>query len=152
MPSKFICSFQSLSRVGLFATPWTAAHQASLSFSISQSWLRLMSIELVMPSKNSFYYPSYLLSLGPSSLAFHWGCKQKNYSYLTDRWGIGIQQGEISPLKWHKELEKLRLREGTGIAQQVFTEPSLLVGSPDALSASLLLLWKWIYLTSCHFL
>ena len=33
-----------------FATPWTAAHQASLSFTISQSLLKLMSIELVMPS------------------------------------------------------------------------------------------------------
>ena len=36
---------QSLSRVQLFATPWTAAHQASLSFTISWSLLKLMSIE-----------------------------------------------------------------------------------------------------------
>ena len=36
---------QSLSRVPLFATPWTAARQASLSFSISQSLLKLMSID-----------------------------------------------------------------------------------------------------------
>ena len=41
---------QSLSCVQLFATPWTEVHQASLSFTISQSLLRLMSIELVMPS------------------------------------------------------------------------------------------------------
>ena len=41
---------QLLSRVRLFATPWTAAHQASMSFTISQSLLKLMSIELVMPS------------------------------------------------------------------------------------------------------
>ena len=40
---------QSLSRVRLFATPWTA-RQASLSFTISQSLLKLMSIESVMPS------------------------------------------------------------------------------------------------------
>ena len=40
---------QSLSRVQLFAAPWTAAHQASLSSTISQSLLKLMSIELVMP-------------------------------------------------------------------------------------------------------
>ena len=39
-----------LSRVRLFATPWTAAHQSSPSFTISQSLLKLMSIELVMPS------------------------------------------------------------------------------------------------------
>ena len=40
---------QSLSPVQLFSTPWTAACQASLSFTISQSLLKLMSIELVMP-------------------------------------------------------------------------------------------------------
>ena len=40
-----ISSVQSLSRVRLFATPWTAAHQASLSITDSQSLLRLLSIE-----------------------------------------------------------------------------------------------------------
>ena len=40
---------QSPSCVCLFGTPWTAAHQASLSFTISQNLLKLMSIELVMP-------------------------------------------------------------------------------------------------------
>ena len=43
--------FQSLSRVWLFVTPWTVACQASLSF-ISRSSLKLMSIELVMPSNH----------------------------------------------------------------------------------------------------
>ena len=42
----------SLSCVRLFVTPWTAARQASLSFTISQSLLKLMSIELVMPSNH----------------------------------------------------------------------------------------------------
>ena len=42
--------FQSLSCVRLFAIPWTAAHQASLPFTISWSLLKFMSIELVMPS------------------------------------------------------------------------------------------------------
>ena len=41
-----------LSHVQLFAAPWTAAHQASLSFTISQNLLRLMSIESVMPSNH----------------------------------------------------------------------------------------------------
>ena len=45
-------SVQSLSRVRLFATPWTAAHQASLSITNSQSLLKLMSIKLVMPSNH----------------------------------------------------------------------------------------------------
>ena len=40
---------QSLSRVQLLRTPWTATHQASLSFTVSQSLLKLMSIESVMP-------------------------------------------------------------------------------------------------------
>ena len=43
-------SVQSLSRVRLFVTPWTAVHQAFLSITNSQSLLKLTSIELVMPS------------------------------------------------------------------------------------------------------
>ena len=45
-------SFQSLSHVRLFATPWTVACQASLSITNSWSLLRLMSIELVIPSNH----------------------------------------------------------------------------------------------------
>ena len=45
-------SLQSLSRVQLFATPWTAAHQASLSITNSRSLLKLMIIESVMPSNH----------------------------------------------------------------------------------------------------
>ena len=47
-----ISSVQWLSRVQLFATPWTSALQASLSINNSQSLLRLMSIESVMPSNH----------------------------------------------------------------------------------------------------
>ena len=47
-----ISSVQSLSRVQLFATPWITAHQASLSITNSRSLLKLMSIELVMPSSH----------------------------------------------------------------------------------------------------
>ena len=46
-------SVQSLSRIQLFVTPWTAAHQASLCFTISQTLLKLMFIELVMPLKKA---------------------------------------------------------------------------------------------------
>ena len=45
-------SAKSLSRVQLFVTPWTAARQASLSFAISQSLLKLVSTELPMPSNH----------------------------------------------------------------------------------------------------
>ena len=47
-----INSVQSLSRVWLFAIPWTAARQASLSLTNSQSLCKLMSIELVIPSSH----------------------------------------------------------------------------------------------------
>ena len=45
-------SVESLSHVRLFATPWIAAHQASLSITNSRSSLKLMSIELVLPSSH----------------------------------------------------------------------------------------------------
>ena len=54
-PSKFNKSetlVQSLSSVHLFATPWTTAHQASLSITNSQSFVKLMSVESVMPSNH----------------------------------------------------------------------------------------------------
>ena len=56
------------SRVHLFATPWTVAHQASVSFTISGSLLRLMSIESVMPSNHLILcHPLLLLpSIFPS--------------------------------------------------------------------------------------
>ena len=47
---KFTVVIQLHSRVRLFATPWTAARQASLSFTISQRLLKLMSVESMMPS------------------------------------------------------------------------------------------------------
>ena len=47
-----VVAVQSLSRVQLFATPWIAAYQASLSFTISWSLLRLMSIESGMPTNH----------------------------------------------------------------------------------------------------
>ena len=47
-----VVAVQLLSRVWLFVTPWTAAHQASLSFGISQKFLKLTSIESVLPSNH----------------------------------------------------------------------------------------------------
>ena len=51
-PLARVSSVQSLSRVRLFVTPWTTAHQASLSITNSWSLLKLMSIESVMPSNH----------------------------------------------------------------------------------------------------
>ena len=77
-----ISSVQSVSHVRLFATPWTAARQASLSITNSQSLLRLMSIESVMPSNHLIIcHPLLLLpSIFPSIRVF------SNESALRMRW------------------------------------------------------------------
>ena len=63
---------QSLSHVQLFATPWTVARQATLSITNSQNLLKLMSIELVMPSNHIILcHPLLLLpSIFPSIRVF----------------------------------------------------------------------------------
>ena len=65
-------SVQSLSRVRLFATPWTAAHQSSQSVTNSQSLLRLMSIMSVIPSNHLILCRPLLLlpSIFPSITVF----------------------------------------------------------------------------------
>ena len=65
-------SVQSLSHVRLFATPWTAAHQASLSLTNSWSLLKLMSIESAMPSNHLILCRPLLLlpSIFPSIRVF----------------------------------------------------------------------------------
>ena len=65
-------SVQSFRRVQLFATPWTAARQASLSITNSRSLLKLMSIELVMPSNHFMLCRPLLLppSVFPSIRVF----------------------------------------------------------------------------------
>ena len=73
---------QSLSHVQLFAAPWTAAHQASLSFTNSQSLLKFMSTELVMPSNHLFLcHPLFHLPLILSSIGVF-----SNESVLGMRW------------------------------------------------------------------
>ena len=64
-------SVQLLSHVRLFATPWTAAHQASLSFTNSWTLLKFMFTESVMPSNQlTLCYPLLLL---PSVFSQHQG-------------------------------------------------------------------------------
>ena len=73
---------QSLSHVQLFATPWTAAHQASLSITNSQNLLKLMSIESVMPPNHLILCRPLLLlpPIPPSIRVF------SNESALHIRW------------------------------------------------------------------
>ena len=72
MANWLISSIQLLSCVRLFATPWTAARQASLSVTNSWSLLQLMSIKLVMPSNHLILcHPLVLLpSILPSIRVF----------------------------------------------------------------------------------
>ena len=75
-------SVQSLIPAQLFATPWTAAHQDSLSITNSQSLLKHMSIESVMPSNhlNLYHHLLFLPSIFPSIRVF------SNESVLHIRW------------------------------------------------------------------
>ena len=70
-PTQVFSSVQSLSLVWLFATPWTAAYQASLSITNSQRLLKLMSIESMMPSNHFILCcPLLLPSIFPSIRVF----------------------------------------------------------------------------------
>ena len=79
---KNFSSVQLLSHVQLFATPWTAAHQASLSITNAQSLLRLMSIKSVMPSNHLILCHPLLLppTIFPSICIF------SNESVPPSRW------------------------------------------------------------------
>ena len=79
---SFAVVFQWLSCVQLFATPWTAGHQASLSFTVFQSLFKLMAIESLMPSIRLILCDPHLLlpSVFPNIKVF------SNESALLTRW------------------------------------------------------------------
>ena len=96
----------SLSHVQLFATPWITARQASLSITNSQSSLRLMSIELVMPSSHLILCRPLLLlpPIPPSIRVF------SNESTLRMRWSkYWSFSFSISPSKEHPGLISFRM-------------------------------------------
>ena len=98
-------SVQSLSRVWLFATPWTAAYQASLSIANSRSSLKLTSIESVMPSNHLILCrPLLLPSIFPSIRVF------SNESALRIRWPkYWSFSSNISPSNEHPGLISFRM-------------------------------------------
>ena len=101
-----ISSVQSLSHVRLFATPWTAAHQAILSITNFQSLLKLMSIESVMPSNHLIlWHPLLLLpSIFPRIRVF------SNESALCIRWPKYWHFSfRISPFKKYSGLISFRM-------------------------------------------
>ena len=100
-----LSSVQSLSRVQLFVTPWTAACQASLSITNSRSLLKLMSIESVMPPSHLILFrPLPLLpSIFPGIRVF------SNESALCIRWPkYWSFSFSISPSSEHPELISFR--------------------------------------------
>ena len=99
------CSVQSLSHVRLSVTPWTAARQTSLPITNSRSFLKLMSIESVMPSNHRILSPLLLLpSVFPSIRVF------SNESVLHIRqpkyWGFSFN---ISPSSEYSGLISFRM-------------------------------------------
>ena len=112
---------QSLSRVHLFATPWTAARQASLSFTMSWSLPKPMSIELVMPSNHLILchplllltpiFPSIRVFSSESVLHIWW---PKNWpsneyseliSFMIDWFGFLAVQGTLRSLRQHNSMK-----------------------------------------------
>ena len=84
---KFFSSVQLLSHVRLFATPWTAAHEAALSITNSRSLLKLMSIKSVMPSSHLILccpFSSHLQSF-PAS-----GCFQMSQFFASGGQSTGV--------------------------------------------------------------
>ena len=111
-PDRLLCSttdqfssVQSLSRVRLFATPWTVAHQAFLSITNSRSLLKLMSTESVMPSNHLILCHPLLFppSIFPSNRVF------SNESVLRIRWPKDwCFSYSTSPFNEHSGLISLR--------------------------------------------
>ena len=99
-------SVQSLSHLQFFATPWTAAHQDSLSITYSRSLHKLMSIESVMPSNHLILCRSLILlpSIFPSIRVF------SNESALCIRWPkYWSFSFNISPSNEHPGLTSFRM-------------------------------------------
>ena len=95
-----IVTVQLLSHVRLFSTPWTIACQAPLSFTVSWSLLKFMSIESVMPSNHLIlHHPLLLLSVFPSIRVF------SNESALCIRW----------PKHWSFSVSMIPSREYSGL-------------------------------------
>ena len=133
-----LSSVQSLSRVRLFATPWIAARQASLSTTISRSSLKLTSIESVMPSSHLILcHPLLFLPPVPPSIRVFF-----NESSLRMRWPkYWSFSFSIIPSKEHPELISFRVDWLDLLAvQDIFI---IMKGNPVSIRQSLPSLW-WI--------
>ena len=100
--SDQIRSDQSLSRVRLFATPWTTARQASLSITNSWSSLRLTSTESVMPSNHLILCRPLLI---PNLFLARWQCLKNGYIIIHIR--MAITKKIKNNKCWWREIETL---------------------------------------------
>ena len=156
---------QSLSRVLLFATPWTTAHQASLSITNSWSLPNLMSIELVMPSNHLiFCHPLLLLpSIFPSIRVFsstqlcirgpkYWSFKFSSspsneysglISFRIDLFDLHAVQGTLKSLLQHQN-SKMSILWRLACIMVELSHPYMITGKTIALTRCTFVV-KW-----CH--
>ena len=107
---------QLLSHVRLFATAWPAACQASLSFTVSWSWLRLISIVLMMPS-NHLILPIFLLPLIFPNIKrlFQWVVSLHQVAKLFELQHQSFHEDSL----WCSQLENQRLNLGMKISKWI---------------------------------
>ena len=142
-----ISSVQLLSSVRFFATPWTAAHQASLSITNSWSLLKFMSIKLVMPSNHLILCHLLLLlpSVFPSIKVF------SNESVLCIRWPkCWSFSFSISPSNEYSGLISLGLRGLISLLPKQGTLKSLLQDYSSEASILWCSAFFMVWLTSVH--
>ena len=105
-PNTSLSSVQSLSHVQLFVTPWTAAPQASLSITNSQSLLKLVSIESVMPSNHLILCHLLLLPLSIFSRIRVFSNESALSIWWPEYWSSSFS---ISPSNEYSELISFRI-------------------------------------------
>ena len=149
-------STQLLSSVLLFVTPWTVAHQAFLSITNSQSFVKLMSIELVMPSNHFILcrpllllpsiFPSIRVSSNESVLCIRWpkywsfsfSIRPFNeysglISFRIDWFGLLAVQGTLKSLLQHHRSKASILRCSALLIVQL-SHPYMITGKTIALT------------------
>ena len=158
--SLFYILVQSLSHVPLFVTPWTAAHQASLSITYLQNLFKLMSIELVMPSSHlilcrpllllPLIFPSIWVFSNESALRIRWP-KYWNFifsmspsneysrliSFRIDLFDLPAVQGTLKSLLQHQSSKASILRRSAFFIVQM-SHPYMTTGKTIALT-------KWTF-------
>ena len=150
-----ISSVQSLSHVRVFSTPWTTACQASLSITISQSLLELMSIESVIPSNHLILchpllllpsiFPSirvfsneYVLPIRPKYWGFRFSISPSNeysglISFRMDLFDLFAVQGTLKSLLQHHSSKASILRHSALFTVQL-SHPYMTTGKAKTLT------------------